>query len=133
MDKDSYLENLKDRVLQASFSEWAALLALNGLILTAGSIAAGMKQSCPTLPVLLLFACNIGSSVLILGNMRFLRKSYETAYDQTQKQKPDEDYRRNVLTIRYAARRKNHRRLLVLADALLIFSLLILLHLLILL
>ena len=128
MDRESYIENLKDRVLQSSFAEWAALVSVNGLILTAGSIAMAMKPGCPAWIAFLLFSCNIGSSIIILCNMRFLRGSYEKAYGQTQKDKPDVDYRYDVTNKIYAMRRRYYFRLRVVADVLLGFSLLVLLR-----
>ena len=131
MDKDSYVENLKDRLLTVSFAEWSALLSVNGLILAAGSITATMKPQCPVWIVASLFASNIVSALLLVLNMRFYRNSYQTAYEQTQKEKPDDDYRRAVLSGDFFRRRKHYHRLEFFGDTLLVLGIVFLFHMLI--
>ena len=131
MDKETYLESLKDRLLTASFAEWSALLSVNGLVMAAGAVSATLKPHCPAYEVAALFAASIISAFCLLANMRFLRSTYQILHDQTQKENPDQDYRRSVLSGEFGRRRKHYLRLGHAGDLCLILGILILFHLLI--
>lgn len=132
MDVEKSEQRYADKVIEANYGLWNALLTLNGILLSVFSvIAIFVTEQQSWLLIILIVSCSI-SALMVLLNYNSVRNAYRSLgslsvdqFMQMSESERSDDIKKGVKTYKYIDYREQIAKILLMVEFLIILSMLI--------